>query len=129
MSNTATHHAHGHGGGHHVSHDDGSKTILGFWIYLMSDCLIFASLFATFGVLVSNVAGGPSGKEIFDLPYVAAETVLLLVSSFTFGVAALNVQAGKRDKVIAWLAVTFILGAAFVAMEVQEFSNLIAEGA
>jgi cytochrome o ubiquinol oxidase subunit III len=113
----------------HHEHDDGSKTILGFWIYLMSDCLIFASLFATFGVLVSNVAGGPSGKEIFDLPYVAAETVLLLVSSFTFGVAALNVQAGNRNKVIAWLAVTFILGAGFVAMEVQEFSHLVADGA
>jgi cytochrome o ubiquinol oxidase subunit 3 len=83
------------------AHDDGSRTILGFWIYLMSDCLIFASLFATFGVLVGNVAGGPSGRDLFDLPYVAAETVLLLVSSFTFGVAALNVQSGNRDKVIA----------------------------
>lgn len=113
----------------HHEHDDGSKTVFGFWIYLMSDCLIFACLFATFGVLVENVARGPSGKELFDLPYVAAETVLLLVSSFTFGVAALNVLAGNRDRVIGWLAITFILGTAFIAMEVHEFAHLIAEGA
>jgi cytochrome o ubiquinol oxidase subunit III len=113
----------------HHEHDDGSKTVLGFWIYLMSDCLIFASLFATFGVLADSVAGGPSGKELFDLPYVAVETLLLLGSSFTFGLAALNVQAGNRDKVIGWLAVTFVLGAAFIAMEVHEFAHLIAEGA
>jgi cytochrome o ubiquinol oxidase subunit 3 len=113
----------------HHEHDDGSKTVLGFWIYLMSDCLIFACLFATFGVLVQNVAGGPNGKELFDLPYVAAETVLLLVSSFTFGVAALNMQVGNRDKVIAWLAMTFVLGAAFVGMEIREFTHLVNEGA
>jgi cytochrome o ubiquinol oxidase subunit III len=110
-------------------HPEGWSTPLGFWIYLMSDCLIFASLFATFGVLADSVAGGPSGKELFDLPYVAVETLLLLGSSFTFGLAALNVQAGNRDKVIGWLAVTFVLGAAFIAMEVHEFAHLIAEGA
>ncbi|MDB5551585.1 MAG: cyoC [Rhizobium sp.] len=113
----------------HVDHDDGSKTVFGFWIYLMSDCLIFASLFATFGVLVENVAGGPGGRELFDLPYVAAETLLLLVSSFTFGVAALAMQAGNRNKVIGWLAVTFVLGAGFIGMEIQEFAHLIQEGA
>ncbi len=113
----------------HVDHDDGSRTVLGFWIYLMSDCLIFASLFATFGVLAENVAGGPGGRELFDLPYVAAETLLLLVSSFTFGVAALAMQAGNRNKVIGWLAVTFVLGAAFIGMEIEEFAHLIHEGA
>jgi cytochrome o ubiquinol oxidase subunit III len=113
----------------HHAHDDGSKTVFGFWIYLMSDCLIFACLFATFGVLAENVAGGPSGRELFDLPYVAAETVLLLVSSFTFGVAALAMQEGNRNKVIGWLATTFILGAAFIGMEIQEFAHLIHEGA
>src|ERR1700692_1910262 len=106
-------------------HDDGSKTVLGFWIYLMSDCLIFSALFATFGVLAANTAGGPSGKELFDLPYVAAETLLLLISSFTFGLAMLNMHANKKDKVIAWLAVTFLLGAGFVGMEVREFAHLI----
>jgi cytochrome o ubiquinol oxidase subunit 3 len=104
-------------------------TVLGFWIYLMSDCLIFASLFATFGVLAEKFAGGPNGRELFDLPYVAVETVLLLASSFTFGIAALNIQAERSGKVIAWLAVTFLLGAGFIGMEVQEFAHLIAEGA
>jgi cytochrome o ubiquinol oxidase subunit 3 len=113
----------------HQEADDGSKTVLGFWIYLMSDCLLFACLFATFGVLAENVAGGPSGRELFDLPYVGAETVLLLTSSFTFGVAALNVEANNRRQVIGWLAVTFILGAEFSGMEVQEFAHLINEGA
>jgi cytochrome o ubiquinol oxidase subunit III len=110
-------------------HDDGSKTVLGFWIYLMSDCLIFSVLFATFGVLAANTAGGPSGKELFDLPYVAIETLFLLVSSFTFGLAMLNMHANSKDKVIAWLAVTFLLGAGFVGMEVREFAHLVHEGA
>jgi cytochrome o ubiquinol oxidase subunit III len=113
----------------HQEHNDGSKTVFGFWIYLMSDCLIFASLFATFGVLAENVAGGPSGRELFDLPYVAAETVLLLTSSFTFGLAALNVEASNRRHIIGWLAITFILGAEFIGMEVQEFAHLVNEGA
>ncbi len=116
-------HAHDH------AHDDGSKTVLGFWIYLMSDCVIFSCLFATFGVLASNTAGGPSGRDLFDLPYVGGETLLLLVSSFTFGMAVLNMHAEKKDKVIAWMAVTFLFGAGFIGMELLEFANLIAEGA
>jgi cytochrome o ubiquinol oxidase subunit 3 len=116
-----------HEGDH--AHDDGSKTVFGFWIYLMSDCLIFSCLFATFGVLAGNTAGGPSGGELFDLPYVAVETLLLLISSFTFGLAVLNMHAGRKNKVIAWLAITFLFGAGFIAMEVLEFAHLIAEGA
>jgi cytochrome o ubiquinol oxidase subunit III len=115
--------------GHDEHHDDGSKTLLGFWIYLMSDCLIFSALFATFAVLANATAGGPTGKELFDLPYVGGETLLLLVSSFTFGVAMLNMHAGKRNKVMAWLFITFLFGASFVAMEVHEFAHLIHEGA
>ena len=129
MSNTATHHAHGHGGGHHVSHDDGSKTTVGFWIYLMSDCLIFATLFATFGVLVNATAGGPTGNGLFELPYVLGETLLLLISSFTFGMAMLGMQARRQSKVIGWLAVTFGFGAGFIGMEVVEFVKLINDGA
>jgi cytochrome o ubiquinol oxidase subunit 3 len=127
MSNSAQNHldAHAHG---HAHHDDGSKTVLGFWIYLMSDCLIFSVLFATFGVLAGNTAGGVSGKDIFELPYVLGETMLLLVSSFTFGVAMLNMHAGNKGKVIAWLAVTFLFGAGFIGMEVYEFAKLIHEG-
>ncbi len=114
---------------HQHHHDNGSKTTMGFWIYLMSDCLIFAVLFATFGVLVEQTAGGPAGKDLFSLPFILGETMLLLVSSFTFGVAMLNMQNGKRSRLIAWLLVTFLIGAAFVAMEVYEFSELIHDGA
>jgi cytochrome o ubiquinol oxidase subunit 3 len=114
---------------HDNAHDDGSRTTFGFWIYLMSDCLIFASLFATFSVLMANTAGGPSGRELFDLPYVGGETLLLLVSSLTFGMAMLNLHAGKKSRVMGWLAITFLLGAGFIAMEVIEFTHLIGEGA
>jgi cytochrome o ubiquinol oxidase subunit 3 len=120
---------HGSAGQNHVPHDDGTKTTVGFWIYLMSDCLIFAVLFATFGVLANNTAGGPSGKDLFDLPFVFAETMLLLVSSFTFGVAMLNMMAGAKHRVIAWLGITFVLGCGFIGMEVVEFAKLVAEGA
>src|ERR1700688_2438650 len=80
-----------HGAGH--AHDSSAQTVMGCWLYLMSDCLIFSALFATFGVLAANTAGGPGGRQLFDLPYVAGETLLLLISSFTFGMAALNLQA------------------------------------
>jgi cytochrome o ubiquinol oxidase subunit 3 len=117
----------GDGHDHHHAHDDETKTTIGFWIYLMSDCLIFATLFATFGVLYANTAGGPDGKSLFELPYVLGETMLLLFSSFTFGMAMLNLRGGA-GRVKLWLLVTFLLGAGFVAMEVIEFRALIAEG-
>jgi len=118
-----------HGSGHAGHHDDGSKTVFGFWIYLMSDLLIFSVLFATFAVLSKATAGGPSGKELFDLSFVLVETMLLLVSSFTFGMAMLNLHAARKSRVIAWLWVTFLFGAGFIAMEVYEFHHLISEGA
>jgi cytochrome o ubiquinol oxidase subunit 3 len=114
---------------HDHEHDDGTKTTVGFWIYLMSDCLIFAVLFATFGVLAGSMAGGPGGKELFKLPFVLGETALLLVSSFTFGLASLNMHAGHKNRVLGWLAVTFLLGAGFIGMELVEFAELIHEGA
>ena len=130
MSTTLSHIGGAHGGHHdHAHHDDGSKTTLGFWIYLMSDCLIFSVLFATFSVLAGNTAGGPSGKDLFELPFVLGETMLLLISSFTFGGAMLSMQAGRKGAVQAWLAVTFLFGAGFIGMEVYEFAKLIHEGA
>src|SRR5690606_25120168 len=104
-------------------------TVFGFWIYLMSDCLIFSVLFATFAVLSSATAGGPSGSELFDLSFVLTETMLLLVSSVTFGMAMQAMHAGKRQQVLAWMAITFLFGAGFIAMELYEFHHLVTEGA
>ncbi len=77
---------------HHGHHDAGATKVFGFWIYLMSDLILFASLFATYAVLVNGIADGPSGKEIFSLPFVLVETFLLLFSSITFGFAMLSMN-------------------------------------
>ncbi|MDO3527658.1 cytochrome o ubiquinol oxidase subunit III [Ralstonia pseudosolanacearum] len=113
----------------HPHHDTGFNTTLGFWLYLMSDCLIFAVLFATFGVLSGSTAGGPGGRQLFELPFVFAETMLLLVSSYTFGIALLKQDADAAPRMVRWLGVTFLLGALFVGMELYEFSHLLHEGA
>lgn len=114
--------------GDHEHHDAGSNAVFGFWIYLMSDCVLFATLFATYAVLSGSVAGGPSGKDIFELPYVLVETFCLLISSFTYGMAMLAMNKGNQSAVMKWLAVTFLFGLAFIGMEVNEFSHLIGEG-
>lgn len=105
-----------------------NTTILGFWIYLMTDLILFASLFATFAVLRENTAGGPGGSELFSLPYVFIETMLLLTSSFTAGLGFLAARRGNARHVVIWFAVTFLLGAAFLGMELHEFNVLITEG-
>ncbi len=110
-------------------HEAGGSTMLGFWIYLMSDALIFATLFATYGVLGSAYAGGPTPREIFEMPLVAVNTALLLVSSITYGFAMIAMQEGKLGGVRLWLVVTGLLGAGFVGIELYEFGNLIHEGA
>ena len=104
------------------------RKMLGFWIYLMTDCVLFAGLFATFAVLRGNTFGGPSGAEIFDLPYILVETMLLLTSSFTAGLAIIGSERGLKRQSIIWLGMTFLLGAAFLAMELYEFHNLVSEG-
>ena len=104
----------------------GGATQLGFWIYLMSDALLFAALFAVFGVLSTSFAGGPSPREAFELPLVAVNTAILLVSSLTFGMAML--ARGARETA-AWLVVTALLGMSFVGVELYEFHHLVAEGA
>lgn len=115
-------HDHDHAGG-------GGGTLLGFWIYLMSDALIFATLFATYGVVSASFAGGPTPREIFELPLVALNTALLLISSITYGMAMIDMERGRTRAVQGWLAVTALFGAAFVGVELYEFGNLIAEGA
>ena len=103
-------------------------TLLGFWIYLMSDCLIFAVLFATYGVLGRNYAGGPSGAEIFELPVVAVNTSLLLFSSITYGMAMVAAQGKRVKAALTWLGLTGLLGLGFLGLELTEFAHLIAEG-
>ena len=111
------------------AHPEGSSTMLGFWIYLMSDCLIFAVLFATYGVLGGNYAAGPAPKDLFDLPLVALNTAMLLFSSITYGFAMLAMEKGRVSQTQIWLAVTGLFGAAFLAIELYEFAHLIHIGA
>lgn len=105
-----------------------TKNIFGFWIYLMTDCILFGVLFATYAVLYKNTFGGPSAKEIYDLPFVLKETLILLTSSFTCGLAMLAANNGRQKQVIAWFSVTFLLGLSFLALEVGEFTKLIEAG-
>ncbi len=112
----------------HGHHDAGATKVFGFWIYLMSDCILFATLFATYAVLVNGTAGGPSGRDIFDLNFVLVETFLLLFSSITYGIAMLGMNNGHKNQVNTWLGLTFLFGLGFVAMELYEFHHLIAEG-
>ena len=104
------------------------KTVFGFWVYLMTDCILFGILFATYAVLHNSHFGGPSGKDIFDLRFVLAETFALLISSFTCGLAGLASEKGKKATVVFWLLCTFFLGFSFVFMEVTEFTGLVREG-
>ncbi|SHM78508.1 cytochrome bo3 quinol oxidase subunit 3 [Pseudomonas asturiensis] len=117
-----------HDHGHDDHHDSGGMTVYGFWLYLMTDCVLFASFFAVYAVMVNSVAGGPSGQDIFLLPFVAVETAFLLVSSITYGFAMLALYKGKKSQVLGWLALTFLCGAAFIGMEIYEFHHLIKEG-
>ncbi|MBW8789876.1 MAG: cytochrome o ubiquinol oxidase subunit III [Rhizobium leguminosarum] len=106
-----------------------NSTNLGFWLYLMSDCLIFAVLFATHGVLGRNYAAGPSPADLFDLPIVALNTSMLLFSSITYGFAMLQMERNAKAETLFWLAVTGLFGAAFIGLELYEFIHLIHEGA
>jgi cytochrome o ubiquinol oxidase subunit 3 len=105
-----------------------SKTLFGFWVYLMTDCVLFAALFATYAVLHTNTFGGPPARELFSLPYVLTETLILLSSSYTCGLAILALHRGSKHQVLVWFGVTFLLGLAFLGLELSEFSRLVADG-
>jgi len=110
-------------------HHPENGTLLGFWLYLMSDCLIFACLFATYGVLGRSYAAGPTGRDLFDLKLVAVNTSMLLLSSITYGFAMIAMQKNKIGAVQSWLAITGLFGLAFIGLELFEFHHLIHEGA
>ena len=111
---------------HHAQGDE--RTVLGFWIYVMTDCVLFACLFAVFVVLRGNTVGGPRIDQIVDLPYVMRETAALLCSSFTCGLGILAARDGRLRAVVTWFAVTFVLGATFLGLELSEFRGLAAAG-
>jgi len=104
------------------------KTEFGFWVYLMTDCILFGTLFATYVVLQPNTFGGPGPRELFSLPFVLTETLILLTSSFTCGLAVL--AAKRRDLMWTYVlfTLTFLLGAAFLSMELYEFNRMVHEG-
>ena len=110
-------------------HHPQNGSLFGFWLYLLSDLMIFACLFATYGVLGRSYAAGPTGKELFDLSLVAINTAFLLLSSITFGFAMLQKQQKNVKGTLTWLAITGLLGLAFLVVELYEFHHLIHEGA
>ena len=127
----------GHGGGHGFAtgHGEGgpaSKRVIvgyGFWIFLLSDIVMFGALFAGYAVLVNATVGGPAGAALFNQVTVAIETACLLASSYTCGLMSLAINARRRAATYFWALVTFVLGAAFLALEIREFAHMIASGA
>ncbi len=131
METLAVHHTHDSHADTRVPdphQDTFSKTILGFWMYLMTDCILFATLFATYAVLHNSTFGGPSSRDIFSLSIASIETMILLFSSVTCGLGVLSAVHSKKNQIILWFALTFVLGASFVAIELHEFSHLVLEG-
>ena len=110
-------------------HPEGHSTMLGFWMYLMSDCLIFAMLFAVYAVIGGNYAAGPSPKDLFDLPLVALNTSMLLLSSITYGFAMLAMVKNRTAQMQTWLAITGLFGLCFLGIELYEFAHMIHLGA
>ena len=111
---------------HHQHHLENLS--FGFWIYLMTDLLMFAGLFAAYAVLKDSTWGGEGGKALFSLPFVLAETLILLTSSLTSGLATIGAQTNNKKQILTWLFITFLLGLSFVSLELWEFRHLIAEG-
>lgn len=111
----------------HEHHEPG--TYLGFWIYLMSDCIVFACFFAAYAVLGQNFAGGPTHKELFDIHDILISTFMLLFSSITYGFAMIGMQKNDIKSTFLWLVITGLFGLGFLYMEVNEFTHLVSEGA
>ncbi|HSX00300.1 MAG TPA: cytochrome o ubiquinol oxidase subunit III [Patescibacteria group bacterium] len=112
--------------GHEAASDD--RVGFGFWVYLMTDLLMFSVLFATFAVLRNNTFGGPTGRELFSLPAALTETLILLTSSFTAGLGMLAARRGSKSQVLTWFGTTYLLGLLFLVLEIKEFTTFIHEG-
>ena len=116
----------------HAEREEASKRIIagyGFWIFLLSDIVMFSAFFATYAVLVDDTDGGPSGRQLFDLTNVALETACLLASSFTCGIASIGVERRQGVWFFGAMSVTFVLGAIFLGLELHEFIGMIDQGA
>src|SRR5579859_5592795 len=112
--------------GHEAASDD--RVGFGFWVYLMTDLLMFTVLFACFAVLRNNTFGGPTGRELFSLPSALAETLILLTSSFTAVLGMLAARLGNKRQVLGWFGVTFLLGFVFLVLELKEFVTFVYDG-
>jgi cytochrome o ubiquinol oxidase subunit III len=113
-------------------HDRAASALSGFWLFMMSDLIIFGLMFATYVTMLTpmSFAGGPTPKELFELPGAAMETAALLTSTYTFGMASLAIKFDRGlGKVKSWLLITLALGLVFLALEIREFANMLAEGA
>jgi len=115
---------------HHEDHEAAAddRVMFGFWVYLMTDLLMFAVLFAVYAVLHDKTLGGESGRELFSLPLALAETLILLTSSFTCGIAMIAARRGNKLQTLIWFGLTFTLGLAFLSLELKEFAEFIHEG-
>jgi len=122
---------HGHGHAHAADHGTSKRIVVafGFWIFLISDIILFAALFAAYAVLTDSTAGGPAGSDLFDMRTVGIETACLLTSTVFCGIAGIGAQAHRGRIFYPAMAVTFVLGAAFVSIELHEFASMIAKGA
>lgn len=114
---------------HHAHPDMEEMRTFGFWIYLMTDVILFGTFFATYIVLRGNTNGGPGPAELFEIGGVIASTFILLTSSYTCGLALLAMNRGKRQALLGWLGITVLLGAIFIGLEINEFIHLVHEGA
>lgn len=126
---TNDHDVHEHDDHHHHDAEVADRYMFGFWLYIISDCLLFCTLFATYAVMSQNFANQITPHELFDLGFVAVETALLLFSSFTFGMAMLGANEENMAKTKGWLLVTALLGLGFLGMEIYEFVHFSHEGA
>ncbi|TYL46530.1 cytochrome o ubiquinol oxidase subunit III [Marinomonas sp. IMCC 4694] len=126
---TNDHDLHDHDDHHHHEAEAADRYMFGFWLYIISDCLLFATLFATYAVMGQNFNNEITPYELFDLGFVAVETALLLLSSFTFGMAMLGANAENMAKMKLWLIITALLGLSFLGMEIYEFVHFSHEGA